>query len=775
MKTLWLHYKPLIGILDRESDPDQMPQGSVRNRINFHVPAKNKLARAPGWKKLFYDDNFAAIADSNVDISHAPASISGVSLSAGDRVFLGAQTDTTENGDYIYTATGAALTAGYNNDDLHDQLLALCHYFTSQDPEHAQDDIVSEPSDFATVCTGTIKTRTGTVREPIIFAKEFVTTSGIRKFVIGTSSRLYCYNSSTRNWQIIADGFGGTFTLDCNIRRWKAAQVIDTVIFVNNFDEPQYWIIGEGPFGCSLQAIRSIPDLVDLKIGSVNLAWAWRGLLFLADYEMGGRRYENRIMWSDYEQPISFDPSKTGTKAGDQLLDQGERILGAAELGEYLLIYTNKGIWQVTAVGGDEILNFRKVYSEPLTGEACLHYPNTLVSIGDAHVYMGIDGIYLFNLSLPKPERLEWLHSAAAAIFDDINAECCQGHASGFNPLTKEVWFSWCRAGEYLPGYTLIANMRYLSASFLNYGFSVFANYTRDERMTLRDFMLQYCICDLSGIDSLPYIKEGLPRTADAASVCAKTPNALYTTVTRDIVINGETITTEDWTAANPSANSLCNILSGIRMEDLCHQCAEEPTFIGASSSDYCLKEIGGDIYYRHRCSNPDDVGVAGTKMLSNTWDTYSASVGQYIADGYKSEILSGPIDLGIPDREKLMREILVEFNAETNSDPPELVLEVGTAAQAIDPLTAEGSCTILWQTQTTTRYYLECQSTETEASHEAAGSRPDRTVSWPLWTRGKYLYWKLTIDKPASGDDGDLPINGACNLSRLSIKLNKP
>jgi len=771
MKSLWLHYKPMTGVLDRESDPDQMPQGAVRNRLNFHVPAKNKLARSPGWKKLFYDDTFDAIASSNVDIANAPTSIGGVAMAAGKRVYLGSQTDATENGDYVYVAAGTALVAGYNNEDLHDQLLLLLHYFASQSPiTHAQDDVVTEAEDFPTVCYGDILTRSLALREPVTMIQEFIGTDGLRHLVAGTSSRLYKYSTGTKNWQVIADGWGGAFELGCNIRRWKSAQLIDTAIFSNNYDPPQYWIIGSGPSGCQMQALRSIPDLDDLYVGAVGTLWSWRGLVFLADYELGGQRFENGLIWSDYEQPLSFDPGKVGTKASRQLLDQGERILGAAELGEYLLIYTTKGIWQVTAVGGEEILNFRKIYSEPKSGASCLFYPNTLVSLGDSHIYMGNDAIYLFNLSLSKPERLEWLHSAAVAIFDDINADCCQSHVAGFNPSTKEVFFSWARESEYLPGYTLVANMQYLVAGFLDHGFSAYGNHTRESRMTLRDFMIQYCICDPA--DAGSYIKEGQPRTADSAGVCTITPDALYTDVTRDVEVNGETITMEDWTEASPSANSLCTVLSGLRLDDLCQQCPSNPVFIGASSADYCLKELCADVYYRHTCDNP---AAAGEYDDDGAWPIYTASVGQYSEDGYKSEIVSGAIDIGFPDLDKLVREFVAEFRPTLDADPPELVLEIGVSAQPHDPLTASGNCAILWSRQTTIKHYLECQSTTTEVGHEAAGTRPDLTAMWPLWYRGKYLYWKLTIDKPASGSEGDLPVNGDVSFSRVSLKINRP
>lgn len=765
-KTYWLHYKPMTGLMDRHSPPDTLPVGAVRNRLNWNVPEEAHLNRAPGWKKLFYNDSFDAVSTTNVSITSAPSVIGGVTMQQGNRVLLTGQTTTTENGDYIFQAVGSALVPGYNNSDLHDQLLSILNYFDSQDPVADNDDGVYEADDFSTACSGTIKNKASS-REPITFQKEFVSSSGVRKLVVGTHSRLYNYNSSTENWQVIADGWGGTFSLDCKMRRWRAAQVGDTVIFTNDYDPPQYWILDSGPMGCVMQAIRPVPDLVDLRITQAKAIVAWRGLVFLGDITMDGRRYPNRIIWSDKDDAIGFDPGKSGTIAGDQVLDQGETVLGFKEIGDYLLIYTSRAIWQVTAVGGDEILNFRKAYAEPLTGDACLCYPNTLVSLGDSHVFAGRNGIYLFNLAMPRPERIKWLHEAAIIAFEDINEQCCDAHVAEYNPSSREIYFSWAKSGEYLPSYSLVVNVQQSAANFLDYGFSSFCNHTRDVRMTWRDFLLEYCICDSSGVADTPYIKEGLPRIAVSPGTCAIIPDSLYTKTALTLTINGIEITTEDWTA-EPTANSLCSVLSGLSIDDICRECNADQVFIGASSSDYSLKEIGG-VYYRHRCLNPTEVGSFST---IGSWACYSASVGRYAADGYQSQVVSGPIDLGDPDAVKLATELEVEFLAEYDADPPELVCEIGNSAQAIDPMSAEGSCAIVWQKQTVNRFFLECQSLTNEAGHKSSGTRPNRKIKWPLWVRGKYIYWRLTVDKPASAAEGSLPINGSSTFSRVSLKL---
>ena len=44
---------PLTGVLDARSNPDALPQGSVRYRQNYQTVAQNTLRRGSGWTKLF--------------------------------------------------------------------------------------------------------------------------------------------------------------------------------------------------------------------------------------------------------------------------------------------------------------------------------------------------------------------------------------------------------------------------------------------------------------------------------------------------------------------------------------------------------------------------------------------------------------------------------------------------------------------------------------------------------------------------------------------------
>lgn len=65
---------------------------------------------------LAWKPSVRAASTANVNLASAPASIDGVALAANDRVLLKNQTTGSENGIYVYAATGSALTRATDMD-----------------------------------------------------------------------------------------------------------------------------------------------------------------------------------------------------------------------------------------------------------------------------------------------------------------------------------------------------------------------------------------------------------------------------------------------------------------------------------------------------------------------------------------------------------------------------------------------------------------------------------------------------------------------------------
>lgn len=677
-----LDWFPMAGIWDNRSIPSQMPPTSYRRMLNVWVPSANMLARRYGWEKLF------------------------------------------------------SIEEDYNNPDLHDQLLSLQTYYEVLDDTVDPTEILSLPN---AACDTDILTR-DTGRQPITMLHSFESTQRGRTLIAGTESRIYALNEKTGNWRLIADGLGeGIDDGSCPRRRFYVSTNTNTAIFVNDYNKVLYWKYGSGPNGCDQQSVRPIPELDLIRVTRASVTWTWKYVSFIANVEMDGNRFANRIIWSDYQDPLSWDPSKANSIANQVDLDYGETVLGGAELGDFFFIFTDKRIWQLS-VKPDGTFNFTHRYTPDKTGEKCLFYRNTLISSGESIYYFGKDGFYSFSQYRPAPERLDIPHLGTANIFNEkrtgtISPAYCDNHVAGFNPNTKEILISWVpkTSTSGFPTSTFVYNTEYDATSEIDHGFTVFCSHQSDARGTLRDYLLEICACTMEELidNGSSWIKEGLPRST-VVDDCP-TFNSVYTNVA--LVVDGSSLEDPD---ADPDDGALCHAFD--KIVNLCAGCPADFTFIGACAVDWCLKQFTF-VYSRERCTNPTDVGVTSD-------EGYTASIGDYELDGYLTRLTSMAINYRDTRRDKILRRFDLEGIADAQDEPSTLSLQIGQSHQVVDPLD-DRNCGIIWHEQDDK--LLQCQSVSV-ATHRAQGSRPNENYEWPLYLESLYFYFDIQIDGTGGG-----------------------
>tara|TARA_Y100001963_G_scaffold19768_2_gene25043 strand:+ start:5047 stop:6255 length:1209 start_codon:yes stop_codon:yes gene_type:complete len=225
---------------------------------------------------------------------------------------------------------------------------------------------------------------------------------------------------------------------------------------------------------------------------------------------------------------------------------------------------------------------------------------------------------------------------------------------SGYNPRTKELFFSW-RSGESggtdAPDRTLVLNLEFGHASYMDHGFTAMANYQSYSQMSLRDFMLEtiisnhdvsICECD----DSISDIMQGDPYVSGRTNDTTEYPSLWNAAEnTGSCSLGGHTdkwnceANSGTWTAASASSDSLCSKLGSMRFEHFCEDGTEGSTFVMASSEDKCLKQQEDDYYAR---------------------DTYNGS--SYVVTTYKSILESGALHFNTDD-EKTLQRITLEYS----------------------------------------------------------------------------------------------------------------
>lgn len=577
------------------------------------------------------------------------------------------------------------------------------------------------------------------VRQPISYLEEVASSTGSRRLLAGTQRRLYSLDYNLGNWRVLSDSQGGKTLSDepCPHVYFRSATVGDISLFTNGLDPVSYWVFDTPPEDCDSDATQPVQELLDLGITQASVIYAWRSVVFIGDVVQDNQRYESKLFFSDFDNPLSWSPDPGVSIAGYQELDLGERILAFKEMSDYLLVYTTRSIWQVSVVTTDEVFNFRKVYSEPAGSDACLRYRNTLVSTGSFHFYLGSDALYVYSLFYPKPERIQWANLATAVIFDDINSDLCDIHVAGHNVNDKELWFSWATSESDCPNKTLVINYEHSVADIVDHGFTAFTNFVPDTRPDIHSFLLENCVCTQEELIELgAFIKAAWYCEETDGPDCSEPPQSIYTQ--NPLVVGSNT--TEDYTQEEADPDSLCSQLDGVTIDDLCHECATPARFVLASSSDYCLKQYGG-VYYRERCVSFE-------------------SCGEYQSDPYDSILRSGANNFGLPETWKEIDGFAVEFEAIPQVDPLMLNLRFGYAEQALDPNEMTSACQIIWRNQPPKPF--QCANTKLPSQYLSENMKPGLGAYWPMFYEGKIMYWELKL----SGTGG-----GGC-ISRVTMSI---
>lgn len=631
---------PLTGVLDLRSNPDLMPPGAVRMRQNLQTKGVSKLVRGCGWAKL----------------------LDG---------------------------------SGYNNQDLHDQLLTFSP---------------------------------GATRKPVTLLFPAEMPQGPRFLFAGTQSQIAILNEYSGDWRVLGSGFGGKDNPGPSAPRFKAAQVDAFVCFTNDFDPPQYHVLDSGVD----QPLNPFPDLYLIGVTRAAVCWSFHGCLFLADVVMDGQRFPNMILWSDYQNPTSFDPAKLNSITGQEFLNPGEQILAALPFGNTMVIYTNENIWSMTIVGGDQSFDFGVIYSgHDNRSVGLLKYPNTLVSVGDEHAYLAEDALYTFSPYYIKPTRPEWAHYSTPALYDTLDKSNCQVPVAHHHDC--ELFMSVPRVGAPggMPDITLRFQLDWKVADIIDHGFSAFANYQSFSSPTIRDFAIQYGICTEAGLAALGYPmgQEGLPKPP-VSPLVDSAPTCFYTTHTQTI----DGVVVEDWTQPSADPNSLCAAMGDLSLDDFCRRCGADTIMVAASSQDWCLKDLG-KVFYREQCLNPTGAGTTSS-------DGYSSSIGNYVLNGYDSILRFAPAFLaGVPGDPPLVSEALkLDYEAVVASQPASVSLRIGVSAQPTDP----NGPNLLWFQHSSK--LLEYQTDKTAAQHLAAGTIPAKIARWTYYREGRMLCPELRI-----------------------------
>lgn len=631
-----------------------------------------------------------------------------------------------------WTRFGVDSPFGFENQDLHDQMLLCATY--QQSFSEGMEDYYGLGYDYE-YCFGEVLTRDG-CSEHITMIYEAITISKQRRLIVATKSRIYALNAVAGNWKILADGLGGAYGIGncgCTHVRTKVAQIGNFVFFTNGIDPLLYWEIGGGASQsgnamCAQWASDYVTELMALNIVRANLVAHWQGFLFIADVVKDGDTLPSSIFWSDFNDPLSWIPGGESA-AGNVDLGKGERVVAMEAIGGNFRVYTIRGkekaIYEVALVGGDEVFNFREIYRGPDGVE----YPNSLVNTGNRHYWIGESGIFELGEYDRTPSRTEWIHLASGVIdkglpakwlkgfdglasFGPVEQSRCEQVVGGYDSRRRTLWFSWPADNSECNNMSLALNLEYGGASLVDHGFDAFGMVRPDYSTSMRDLLVAEGVCSEA---ELVEVKEAMPYGYNEDH----TPEIpIY------YIINE----TEDPNAAT-HPNSMCAVMGDLYLDDYCRLCEGDSVFLLASATDKTLKQFTPDEYARERYVNP---GVA--YGCPYTVD------GTYADDGYTSMIQGGAFSYGAR-QEKLITNIAIEYESVPQSEPNLLNCQVAFGAQP--------GCMTWVDTEPRE---LRCLTEKTDAESLADNTRPSLIATFPTYRAGSFLAYRFYVDGTGGG-----------------------
>lgn len=751
--------RPLTGLWDVRSLPDDVGAGSFALVKNWSVRSVGKRCRRGGWVKLFdgIDPvyNNADLHDQLLGLQFYYESYSAQLTGGGGLDHFaytyfapsfydpGFSSFSNPSGNYAGDPYGAFSPSFIPNDcflsfyydfppeETYYQI--TCHQggdgFTIEGYSYGPFEALYYPAfGYQYDYCGTELLLRGGCREAITYLAEFRSPRNLRKLIAGTKSRLYALNERNGNWRILADGLGGivfpeTDCDGCAQRRFMSAQLDSILLLTNDFDPPLWWFFDDGPGSgqggnCDLWSAHPIQDLQDLNITKAGAVATHKGFAFFADLEQDGAYYPHRVIWSDFKEPISFIPTEDSI-AGFQDIGSGERILRMEPLGDYLYIYTDQAIHRASLVSTEEIWNFEQIYRGP----DAMKYKFSLVNTGDDHYYLSNDKLMQMTLSDANPIEVGWMRATSIVIFQgidayetlygDLNNDQCDLVTGAYNGNLKEMWFSWPTGDNSCPNVSVVFNLtrNQEAADLVDHGFTAFTLYESDPLPTVADFFSEQQICTVEQMLGL-IVKEGSPLAVDAVSMEGAPTSIWNATEDPDL-------------PADP--DSFCSRMMTLFPEDFCKGCTGIKRFVMASASDFTLKEYRDELYYRERLDGVD-----------------------YVLDPYSSILESGAEDLAM-DNEKLCRELKCEFKAELQTTPSLLYCDVAFGVEA--------NCRV-WQNVRTVQpdgtvspgVELVCLTEFAEAEHLVNQTRAGKDASFKTAVRGKFFSYRLRVHGTGGG-----------------------
>ncbi len=143
------------------------------------------------------------------------------------------------------------------------------------------------------------------------------------------------------------------------------------------------------------------------------------------------------IRWSDQENAASWTPSAT-SQAGDIRLSHGSGIVGALQVRQEIMVWTDAALYSLQYLGAPEVWG-----SQLLGDNISICSQNSMIMASGVAYWMGVDKFYKYD------GRVQTLRcDLRQYIYQDINTAQYGQIFCGTNEGFNEVWWFYCSANS---------------------------------------------------------------------------------------------------------------------------------------------------------------------------------------------------------------------------------------------------------------------------------------------------------------------------------------
>lgn len=277
-------------------------------------------------------------------------------------------------------------------------------------------------------------------------------------FWIGAgSTKVYVRSATTPFTETEITRLAGAYAATQD-KKWNGGPFGGAFILNNGVDEPQAWTspVSSATKLVNLSSLGTGPWPSTYRCGVMR---PFGRFLVAIDVTKSGTRYPQLVKWSHPADPgsfpVSWDPTNPAVDAGEYpLQDALGPLVEQFGLRDKQMLYTTDQVWQMSWVGGQDIMGFQRVLSEQgaLAANCVARFKREGAEL---HAVLSGNDLYIHNgqsaSSIITPQMRRWLFSQ----FD------VQNYGRSFvvaNPTYSEIWFCIVETGAEQPTLAVVWN-----------------------------------------------------------------------------------------------------------------------------------------------------------------------------------------------------------------------------------------------------------------------------------------------------------------------------